>query len=32
MNQTVIKTKRKSNNNGTAGRINKIVNDEDNHR
>jgi hypothetical protein len=33
MNQTVMKTKRKSNNNGTAARINKIVsNDEENHR
>lgn len=32
MNQTVMKTKRQSNN-GTVAKINKVVsNDEDNHR
>ena len=33
MNQTVMKTKRQSNNNGTAGKLNKVAsNDEENHR
>jgi len=33
MNQTVMKTKRQSNNNGTAAKLNKVITkDEDNHR
>lgn len=33
MNQTVMKTKRQSNNNGTAAKLNKMAsNDEENHR